>query len=156
MPDNLTHYLPAPKSITRIINRLLWLDAARIFRKAQGLSAPTKTAVSLMQPQLNQPMHSISNGIDLQRFNPNISNQAALVAGIVGVAFGVFNMIQAPKEDIKVMEALNNLRDNHIHTLQETTKRIEDTGQQRYVETSARLTRIETILEERLPAKNKN
>ena len=81
-------------------------------------------------------------------------NEGALIAGIIGVAFGIFNMIQAPKEDIKVMEALNNIRDNHIHTLQESTKRIEDTTQQQYQLTSERLTRIETLLEERLPPKD--
>lgn len=80
-------------------------------------------------------------------------NQVALVAGIVGVAFGVFNMLQAPKEDIKVIEALNNIRDNHIHTIEENVKRIDDANSEQYQNTSERLTRIETILEERLPPK---
>ncbi|MEK7109528.1 MAG: glycosyltransferase [Patescibacteria group bacterium] len=70
MPDNLTHYLFLPAGVTRFIDKLMWWDAARIFRKAHGLSAPTRTAVSLMQPQLNQEMLAISNGIDLKRFNP--------------------------------------------------------------------------------------
>jgi len=70
MPENLTHYLMLPQKITGLIDRAMWWDAARIFRKAHGLSAPTKTAVSLMQPQLNQEMLAISNGIDLERFNP--------------------------------------------------------------------------------------
>lgn len=79
-------------------------------------------------------------------------NQVALVVGIVGVAFGVFNMLQAPKEDIKVIEALNNIRDNHIHTIEENVKRIDDQSQDQFQSTSERLTRIETILDERLPA----
>ena len=73
--------------------------------------------------------------------------------GIVGVAFGLFNMLQAPQTDIKVIEALNNIRDNHIHTIEENVKRIDDQNQDQYQSTSDRLTRIETILNERLPAK---
>lgn len=86
-------------------------------------------------------------------FKKFLYNQVALVAGIVGVAFGIFNILYGPQSDIKVMEALNNLRDNHIHTLEESTKRIEQTSQEQYQKTNDRLTRIETILEERLPAK---
>lgn len=86
-------------------------------------------------------------------FRKFLYNQVALVAGIVGVAFGIFNMIQAPKSDIQVIEALNNIRDNHIHTLEEGLKRIDDTGTKRYQDTSDRLTKIETILNERLPNK---
>lgn len=70
MPDNLTHYLHLPGPITRAIHLLAWQDAARVFRRAKGLSAPTKTAADIMQPNLNQPMLAISNGIDLKRFNP--------------------------------------------------------------------------------------
>ncbi len=78
-------------------------------------------------------------------------NQVSLVIGIVGVSFGIFNMLQGPKSDIQVMEALNNIRDNHIHTIEENVKRIDDTSNQQYQTTSDRLTRIETILDERLP-----
>ena len=86
-------------------------------------------------------------------FRKFLYNQVALVAGIVGVTFGIFNMIQAPKSDIQVIEALNNIRDNHIHTLEESLKRLDDTGTKRYQDTSDRLTKIETILDERLPTK---
>ena len=88
-----------------------------------------------------------------ESFKKFLYNQVALVVGIVGVAFGIFNMLQAPKEDIKVIEALNNIRDNHIHTIEENVKRIDDQGQEQFRDTSERLTRIETILEERLPPK---
>jgi hypothetical protein len=86
-------------------------------------------------------------------FRKFLYNQVALVAGIVGVAFGIFNMIQAPKSDIQVIQALNNIRDNHIHTLEEGLKRLDDDGTKRYQDTSDRLTKIETILNERLPIK---
>jgi len=88
-----------------------------------------------------------------QSFRKFLYNQVSLVIGIVGVAFGLFNMLQAPQTDIKVIEALNNIRDNHIHTIEENVKRIDDQNQDQYQSTSDRLTRIETILNERLPAK---
>jgi hypothetical protein len=79
-------------------------------------------------------------------FKKFLYNQVSLVIGIVGISFGIFNMIQAPKSDIQVIEALNNIRDNHIHTIEENVKRIDDTNNQQYQTTSDRLTRIETIL----------
>ncbi len=88
-----------------------------------------------------------------ESFRKFLYNQVSLVIGIVGVAFGLFNMLQAPQTDIKVIEALNNIRDNHIHTIEENVKRIDDQNQDQYQSTSDRLTRIETILNERLPAK---
>ncbi len=86
-------------------------------------------------------------------FKKFLYNQVSLVIGIVGVSFGIFNMLQAPQTDIKVIEALNNIRDNHIHTIEENVKRIDEENQDQYRDMSDRMTRIETILSERLPAK---
>lgn len=86
-------------------------------------------------------------------FKKFLYNQVSLVIGIVGVSFGIFNMLQAPQTDIKVIEALNNIRDNHIHTIEENVKRIDEENQDQYRDMSERMTRIETILNERLPAK---
>ncbi len=86
-------------------------------------------------------------------FKKFLYNQVSLVIGIVGVSFGIFNMLQAPKSDIQVMEALNNIRDNHIHTIEENVKRIDDANTEQYQDTRDRLTKIETILNERLPNK---
>ena len=88
-----------------------------------------------------------------ETFRKFLYNQVSLVIGIVGVAFGIFNMLQAPRTDIEVMNALNNIRDNHIHTIEENVKRIDQTSSDQYRDTSERLTKIETILNERLPAK---
>lgn len=88
-----------------------------------------------------------------ESFRKFLYNQVSLVIGIVGVAFGIFNMLQAPRTDIEVMNALNNIRDNHIHTIEENVKRIDETNTDQYRDTSERLTKIETILNERLPAK---
>jgi len=86
-------------------------------------------------------------------FKKFLYNQVSLVIGIVGVTFGIFNMLQTPQTDIKVIEALNNIRDNHIHTIEENVKRIDEENQDQYRDMSERMTRIETILNERLPAK---
>ncbi len=86
-------------------------------------------------------------------FKKFLYNQVSLVIGIVGVTFGIFNMLQTPQTDIKVIEALNNIRDNHIHTIEENVKRIDEENQDQYRDMSDRMTRIETILNERLPAK---
>jgi len=88
-----------------------------------------------------------------ESFKKFLYNQVSLVIGIVGVAFGLFNMLQAPQTDIKVIEALNNIRDNHIHTIEENVKRIDEENQDQYRDMSERMIRIETILNERLPAK---
>jgi hypothetical protein len=86
-------------------------------------------------------------------FKKFLYNQVSLVIGIVGVSFGIFNMLQTPKTDIQVIEALNNIRDNHIHTIEENVKRIDEANTQQYQDTRDRLTKIETILNERLPSK---
>lgn len=88
-----------------------------------------------------------------ETFKKFLYNQVALVAGIVGVAFGIFNMMQVPKTDIQVINALNNIRDNHIHTIEKNVERLEEQQASWYRGTGERLTRIETILEERLPTK---
>lgn len=88
-----------------------------------------------------------------ETFRKFLYNQVSLVIGIVGVAFGIFNMLQAPRTDIEVMNALSNIRDNHIHTIEENVKRIDEATNDQYRDTSERLTKIETILNERLPAK---
>jgi hypothetical protein len=88
-----------------------------------------------------------------EEFKKFLYNQVSLVIGIVGVSFGIFNMLQTPKTDIQVIEALNNIRDNHIHTIEENVKRIDEANTQQYQDTRDRLTKIETILNERLPNK---
>lgn len=70
MPDNLIHYLRLPKSIKNIINDLAWNDCAAVFDKAHHITTPTETAAMLMRGRLKKPIRAISNGIDLERFNP--------------------------------------------------------------------------------------
>jgi 1,2-diacylglycerol 3-alpha-glucosyltransferase len=77
MPDNVTHYMHMPAPITRAINTAMWADASRTLGKAHAISAPTQTSVDLMQPQISKRIQVISNGIDLERFNPRNDPTAA-------------------------------------------------------------------------------
>jgi 1,2-diacylglycerol 3-alpha-glucosyltransferase len=70
MPDNITHYMHMPDPVTRAINSAMWSDASHTLGKAHAISAPTQTSVDLMQPQISKQIQVISNGIDLERFNP--------------------------------------------------------------------------------------
>ncbi len=73
MPENLVHYLRLPKPITRFIKNIMWRDFAKIFNKADYVTIPTKTASELIPYpfKLPVPVHVLSNGIDLIRFNKN-------------------------------------------------------------------------------------
>ena len=87
------------------------------------------------------------------RIRKVLFNEVALFAGIIGILFGVFNYIYSPNvqqdSDLKVMETLNNLRDNHINTLENDVNDIKKS----ISEIQGIQIRIETILNERLPAK---
>lgn len=68
MPDNLTHYLHLPSAITDLIHKWAWQDAARVYGRTRGVSAPTRTAGVMLEPWLKADVPAISNGIDLKRF----------------------------------------------------------------------------------------
>ncbi len=70
MPDNLTHYLPLPKSIIAKIDEWMWKDFAKVFNKVKYVTTPTEIAADLIRPRLSHPVTAISCGIDFTRFNP--------------------------------------------------------------------------------------
>lgn len=70
MPENLTFYLHMPGIVTNAINALAWKDAVRVFNKAYGITSPTKTANSFIEPWIGRELPAVSNGVDLKRFNP--------------------------------------------------------------------------------------
>lgn len=70
MPENLTHYLHLPQFVTNKIHALAWRDAVRIYNKTHRVTAPTATAAALLEPWQSRSVSVISNGIDLERFNP--------------------------------------------------------------------------------------
>jgi glycosyltransferase involved in cell wall biosynthesis len=70
MPDNLTHYLPFPKKIIGWVDEFMWSDFAKVFNKVPFITTPTEIAADIIRPLLSVPVISITNGIDLEKFNP--------------------------------------------------------------------------------------
>ncbi len=70
MPENLTHYLPVPQFVRNAVNSLAWKDAVRVLDKTYGITSPTKTANTFIEPHIGRELPAVSNGIDLARFNP--------------------------------------------------------------------------------------
>lgn len=77
MPENLTHYLHLPHFVERIIHTIAWKDAVSVLGRAENVSSPTKTANSFIEPWIGRKLPAISNGIDLERFNPSNGPAAA-------------------------------------------------------------------------------
>jgi glycosyltransferase involved in cell wall biosynthesis len=68
MPENLTYYLHLPAFITHRINSAMWHDAVRVYKCANVVTAPSRTAATMLEPQLKKTVPIISNGIALGRF----------------------------------------------------------------------------------------
>ena len=91
MPENLVHYLHLPKKIEKIAKNLAWKQFRAVFDKMLMVTTPTKTAAELTRKSgLSQEIIPISNGIDLEFFQPgrdgeylrkkyNIPNKPALI-----------------------------------------------------------------------------
>ncbi|CAA9426388.1 MAG: Glycosyltransferase [uncultured Rubrobacteraceae bacterium] len=71
MPDNLTFYLGLPDGTERRITEWAWRDFARVFNRADIVTAPTPFAAELAEEKgVRGPVLPISCGMDLSRFNP--------------------------------------------------------------------------------------
>ena len=82
-------------------------------------------------------------------------NQVALVAAIIGVVWGAYNYINAPTTQFKLEiqqlqsdirgnnEKITNVKDNDLHEIQLTLKRIED----RQIESEKNIVKLETKLD---------
>jgi 1,2-diacylglycerol 3-alpha-glucosyltransferase len=68
MPENILHYLHFP-FIEAAVKRAAWWDFSRVFRKADRVTTPTRTAAEFIQQYLPFPVEPISCGIDLDRFS---------------------------------------------------------------------------------------
>ncbi|WP_045743683.1 glycosyltransferase [Actinoplanes rectilineatus] len=69
MPENLTHYLPVGDAGRQLVHEWAWRDAARVFAKADVVTAPTPYAAALATlAGVPGPVLPISCGIDLRRF----------------------------------------------------------------------------------------
>ncbi|GAB2569195.1 hypothetical protein Aab01nite_07940 [Paractinoplanes abujensis] len=69
MPENLTHYLPIGRGGRTAVHEWAWRDAARVFTRADVVTAPTPYAAALATVAgVPGPVLPLSNGIDLNRF----------------------------------------------------------------------------------------
>ncbi len=71
MPENLIHYFPVPRSWKKTIKDSAWRKFASVYEKLDIVTTPTVTAAKLAKGiGLNKKIIPVSNGIDLERFNP--------------------------------------------------------------------------------------
>lgn len=68
MPENLFGYVRLPGPLHHLARDLAWRDAARVFRRARAVTAPTQRAVDLLQDNGIEQGEAVSCGIDLDRF----------------------------------------------------------------------------------------
>ena len=69
MPENVTALLPF-KTFNRRLEKWLWSGFVKIFDQLELVTTPTKMAAQLIQLKLGVEVITVSNGIDLERFNP--------------------------------------------------------------------------------------
>jgi len=76
MPENLIHYLPLPKKAKKYIRKLAWNQFLDIFKKLDIVTTPTQTGSKMLKEiGFSKEVHSLSNGIDLNIFNPKNDGQ---------------------------------------------------------------------------------
>lgn len=84
-----------------------------------------------------------------------LTKRGMLVVTVVSFTVAIISYFNGPnsanKEDLLILkEQIINLRDNHIHTIEKTQERMEG----RLDEIEQSITRLETVINERIPAKN--
>jgi glycosyltransferase involved in cell wall biosynthesis len=69
MPENLSHYVPVRGATLARLQEWAWADAARVFTRADVVTAPTPYAAALAERSgMPGPVLPISCGMDLSRF----------------------------------------------------------------------------------------
>ena len=77
MPDNLVFYLGLPERLEKAVTDRAWRDFARVFNRADIVTAPTPFAASLAEEKgVRDPVLPISCGMDLSRFSPENDGDA--------------------------------------------------------------------------------
>ncbi len=77
MPDNLIFYLRLPERAEKALTEWAWRDFAKVFNRADVVTAPTPFAARLAEEKgVRGPVFTVSNGMDLSRFNPDNDGDA--------------------------------------------------------------------------------
>ena len=72
MSENLIHYFHLPVFASNWLQEYAWKQCIDIFEKVDLVTTPTSIAAELLKKQgYSKDVHTISCGIDLQRFNTN-------------------------------------------------------------------------------------
>lgn len=113
MPDNLVFYLGLPARAEKAVTDLAWRDFARIFGRADVVTAPTVFAARLAEERgVRGPVLPISNGMDLARFHP--SNDGGVFKNRYGVGerptFMYVGRLDAEKRVDELIRALPMVR----------------------------------------------
>lgn len=71
MPENFLHYIPMPVKLKEQIIKIAWKQFVHQYNQLSYITAPTQIAVDVIKKVgLKNNIEAISNGIDLNRFNP--------------------------------------------------------------------------------------
>lgn len=71
MPENFIHYIYPLKFARKPISKLAWRQFINVYKNLNLITTPTKTAAQLIiNIGLKNPIIPISNGVDLEKFNP--------------------------------------------------------------------------------------
>ena len=71
LPENLIDNFRIPALLQPVAERLLWAQMLAVYRQVDAVTAPSHTAVRILQAQkLDLPLKAISCGVDLHRFHP--------------------------------------------------------------------------------------
>ena len=70
MPENLVGYFNVPEVLVRPLASLAWRDFARVYGRADAITAPTPRAVELLQAatDIADDAQAISCGIEVDRY----------------------------------------------------------------------------------------
>lgn len=72
MPENFFHYTRLPKRFEPWFNRICWRIVLDMLSNVDAVTTPTETAAKLLKNlHLKKEVHTISCGVDLQKFRPN-------------------------------------------------------------------------------------
>jgi 1,2-diacylglycerol 3-alpha-glucosyltransferase len=74
LPENILPFLRNFPALESIVARPLWTMMLAVFNHLDVATAPSETAVEILRRQkIKVPVYAISNGVDLERFHPDLA-----------------------------------------------------------------------------------